>query len=86
MLHLPGHSAGQVGLFHHATGTLFGADAVYDGPLIYQGPGMSVEDYAATLRRIADLPVRIVHGGHDPSFGKARLDQIVGEYLALWQA
>ncbi len=86
VLHLPGHSAGQVGLFHHETGMLFGADAIYDGPLIYQGPGMSVEDYAATLRRIADLPVRIVHGGHDPSFGKARLDEIVGEYLARWQA
>ncbi len=84
VLHLPGHSEGQVGLFDHATGTLFGADAIYDGPLIYQGPGMSVEDYARTLRRIAALPVQTVHGGHDPSFGKARLDEIVTSYLARW--
>lgn len=85
VLHLPGHSEGQVGLFHHANGTLFGADAIYDGPLIYDAPGMSVEAYAATLRRIAALPVTTVHGGHDPSFGKARLDEIVATYLARWQ-
>lgn len=86
VLHLPGHSPGQVGLWHGETGTLFGADAIYDGPLIWDGPGMSVADYAATLRRIAALPVRRVHGGHDPSFGAARLREIVAHYLALWEA
>jgi glyoxylase-like metal-dependent hydrolase (beta-lactamase superfamily II) len=85
VLHLPGHSEGQVGLFDHATGTLFGADAIYDGPLIYDGPGMNVQDYTQTLRRIAALPVNIVHGGHDPSFGKARMDMIIAHYLALWE-
>lgn len=86
VLHLPGHSPGQVGLFHHDSGTLFGADAIYDGPLIYDGPGMSVIDYVATLRRLRDMPVRVVHGGHDPSFDKARLDQIVETYLERWGA
>ncbi|MEM7519399.1 MAG: MBL fold metallo-hydrolase [Pseudomonadota bacterium] len=86
VLHLPGHSPGQVGLFDHATGMLFGADAVYDGPLIYDGPGMSIEDYATTLRRLRDLPVKTVHGGHDPHFGKSKLDQIVEHYLRLWEA
>ncbi|MFK7762086.1 MAG: MBL fold metallo-hydrolase [Roseobacter sp.] len=84
VLHLPGHSPGQVGLFHHDSGTLFGADAIYDGPLIYDGPGMSVVDYAVTLQRIRALPVNIVHGGHDPRFGKARLDEIVESYLTKW--
>ncbi|WP_299739553.1 MBL fold metallo-hydrolase [uncultured Roseobacter sp.] len=86
VLHLPGHSPGQVGLFHHDSGTLFGADAIYDGPLIYDGPGMSLPDYARTLRRLRDLPVTLVHGGHDPCFGKQRLDEIVERYLTLWQA
>ncbi len=86
VLHLPGHSPGQVGLFDHDTGTLFGADAIYDGPLIYNGPGMSVEAYAATLRRLRDMAVTTVHGGHDPAFGKARLDKIVDHYLRLWEA
>lgn len=84
VLHLPGHSPGQVGLWHAETGTLFGADAIYDGPLIFDGPGMSIDDYAATLKRIAALPVQRVHGGHDPSFGADRLQQIVRHYLDLW--
>lgn len=86
VLHLPGHSPGQVGLFHHDSGTLFGADAVYDGPLVYGGPGMSTEDYSKTLQRIAALPVKIVYGGHDPAFGKTRLDEIIEQYLRLWRA
>jgi len=84
VLHLPGHSPGQVGLFHADSGTLFGADAIYDGPLIYDGPGMSVSEYTDTLKRLRDLPVQLVHGGHDPAFGKARLDEIVDSYLNLW--
>lgn len=86
VLHLPGHSPGQVGLFHHDSGTLFGADAVYDGPLLYEGEGTSIPDYATTLRRLRDMPVTVVHGGHDPHFGKARLDQIIDSYLAKWAA
>lgn len=86
VLHLPGHSPGQIGLWHVQSGTLFGADAIYDGPLIFDGPGMSVADYAASLKRLRDLPVKIVHGGHDPAFGPERLHQIIDHYLALWQA
>lgn len=84
VLHLPGHSPGQIGLWHGDTGTLFGADAIYDGPLIYDGAGMSIPDYAATLKRIAALPVQTVHGGHDPAFGAERLQEIVDHYLTLW--
>lgn len=86
VLHLPGHSPGQVGLWHGNSGTLFGADAIYDGPLIYDGPGMDVAAYAATLRRIRALPVQRVLGGHDPVFGQDRCHQIVDHYLTLWQA
>ena len=86
VLHLPGHSPGQIGLWHEASGTLFGADAIYDGPLIYDGPGMSVADYTASLNRLRTLPVTIVHGGHDPAFGPGRLHQIIDEYLTLWGA
>jgi glyoxylase-like metal-dependent hydrolase (beta-lactamase superfamily II) len=84
VLHLPGHSPGQIGLWHAESGTLFGADAIYDGPLIYDGPGMSVSDYAASLKRIRDLPVKRVYGGHDPAFGRERLRKIVDHYLELW--
>jgi glyoxylase-like metal-dependent hydrolase (beta-lactamase superfamily II) len=84
VLHLPGHSTGQVGLFEPVEGILFGADAVYDGPLIWEGDGMDVAAYAASLRRLASLPVRVVHGGHDDGFGPERLREIVEAYLALW--
>jgi glyoxylase-like metal-dependent hydrolase (beta-lactamase superfamily II) len=86
VLHLPGHSPGQVGLFHHDSGTLFGADAMYDGPLIYDAPGMDVAAYAATLRKLAALPVTRIHGGHDPSFDRPRMDAIIDHYLRLWEA
>ncbi len=86
VLHLPGHSPGQIGLWHAASGTLFGADAVYDGPLIYEGPDADIDAYKATLARIRSLPVQIVHGGHDPAFGAARLAQIIDHYLELWQS
>jgi glyoxylase-like metal-dependent hydrolase (beta-lactamase superfamily II) len=85
VLHLPGHAPGQVGLWHAETGTLFGADAIYDGPLIAEGPGMDVAAYRRTLGRIGALPVRRVLGGHDPAFGPERCLEIVGRYLELWR-
>lgn len=85
VMHLPGHSPGQIGLWHDPTETLFGADAIYDGPLIYQSADMSVPDYAATLRRIAALPATRILGGHDPDFGRARLEEIIAHYLRLWE-
>lgn len=86
VLHLPGHAPGQIGLWHAESGTLFGADAIYDGPLIYDGPGMNVADYARTLGRIGALPVKRVLGGHDPAFGPDRCAEIVAHYLDLWRA
>ena len=84
VLHLPGHSPGQIGLWHAESGTLFGADAIYDGLLIYDGPGMSIPEYRATLERIRALPVARILGGHDAPFGPERRDEIVAHYLALW--
>lgn len=82
--HLPGHSPGGIGLFERATGILFSGDAIYDGPLIYEGPGMDLTAYRETFRKLEALPVTIVHGGHDPSFGAARMAEIIARYRALW--
>lgn len=84
VLHLPGHSPGGIGLYEAATGVLFAADAIYDGPLIYEGPGMSVPAYIKTFAQLKALDVSIVHGGHDPSFGPERLHEIMSQYEALW--
>ena len=82
--HLPGHSPGGIGLFERATGILFAADAIYDGPLIHSGPGMSVESYRETFTKLRALPVTLVHGGHDPSFDRARMLEIMDNYDARW--
>jgi glyoxylase-like metal-dependent hydrolase (beta-lactamase superfamily II) len=85
VLHLPGHSPGSIGLFERSTKTLFSGDAVYDGPLLFDLPGSSLVAYARSLRRLLQLDVEIVHAGHDPSFGRARLREIAEDYLARWQ-
>ncbi|MGR3515240.1 MAG: MBL fold metallo-hydrolase [Paracoccaceae bacterium] len=84
VLHLPGHSPGGIGLFERSTGILFAADAIYDGPLIYQGPGMSVADYRKTFDLLKSLPIETVHGGHDPSFDRIRMLEIIAHYEAIW--
>jgi glyoxylase-like metal-dependent hydrolase (beta-lactamase superfamily II) len=81
VLHLPGHSPGSIGLWESRSGILFSGDALYDGPLLYELPGSSREDYVPTLKRLLELPVSIVHAGHDPSFGRDRLRRIAIEYL-----
>jgi glyoxylase-like metal-dependent hydrolase (beta-lactamase superfamily II) len=81
VLHLPGHSPGSIGLWEAKTRTLFSGDAIYDGPLLDEIPGADVAAYVATMRRLRELPVEIVHGGHDPSFGRARLVELIDAYL-----
>lgn len=82
ILHLPGHSPGSIGLWEAATQTLFSGDAIYDGPLLDEIGGAHIPTYIRTMKRLRDLPVRIVHAGHDPSFGRDRLVELVDAYLA----
>ena len=83
VIHTPGHSPGGIALFEKKTGTLLSGDIVYDGPLIDDAYHSEVGDYLATLERMRDLPVAVVHGGHFPSFGATRYRQLIDEYLAL---
>lgn len=82
VLHLPGHSPGSIGLWESKTGILFSGDAVYDGPLLDNLPDSNVSDYLATMERLRELPVTVVHAGHDPSFGRSRLRELCDGYLA----
>jgi len=86
VLHLPGHSPGSIGLLEHATGTLFSGDAIYDGPLIDTLHHSSIPDYVRSLKRLLEVPVRVVHAGHDPSFGRDRLHELVRQQLDRWGA
>lgn len=81
VVHLPGHSPGSIGLWEEATGTLFSGDAIYDGPLLDRLPESDIDAYCTTMERLLTLPVTVVHGGHDPSFGRARLHELARAYL-----
>ena len=82
VIHLPGHTAGGIGIWEEATGTLFTGDTIYDGPLLDEIVGSDIDDYVATMKRLKELPVEVVHAGHDPSFGRERLHELIDSYLA----
>lgn len=84
VLHLPGHSPDSIGLFEEESGILFSGDAIYDGPLLYNLPDSDLTAYAQTMRRLVELPVRVVHAGHDESFGKKKLATIARRHLEIW--
>ncbi len=81
VLHLPGHSPGSVALWNPGTGTLFSGDTIYDGALLDQIPGSDIAAYRQSMERLRQLPVAVVHAGHDPSFGRARLIELADAYL-----
>jgi glyoxylase-like metal-dependent hydrolase (beta-lactamase superfamily II) len=81
VLHLPGHSPGSMGLWEASTGTLFSGDALYDGPLLDELGHSDIPAYVRTMKRLRELPVTVVHAGHDPSFGRERLVELCDEYL-----
>jgi glyoxylase-like metal-dependent hydrolase (beta-lactamase superfamily II) len=82
VMHLPGHSPDSIGLYDAASGTLFSGDAVYDGPLLDSDPDSDVNAYVATMHRLRALPVEVVHGGHEASFGRERLVELCDAYIA----
>lgn len=81
VLHIPGHSPGSIGLWEKATGIFFSGDCIYDGPLLDGFSDSNINDYIASMKRLRDLPVRVVHAGHDPSFGRDRLLELIDAYL-----
>ena len=86
VIHLPGHSPGGIGLWEESTGTLFSGDAMYDGPPLVTLPEASVEDHVRTMKRLREMPIRVLHAGHEESFGPDRLLEIVDEFLALYDS
>lgn len=81
VVHTPGHSPGGIALWEAATGILFSGDIVYDGPLIEDTYHANAADYVASMIKLYDLPVRVVHGGHFASFDRDRHRQIIKAWL-----
>ena len=83
VVHAPGHSPGSICMWEAASGTLVSGDVIVAGePLLDQLPRSSPADFAASLRRLADLPMRSVYAGHGPVFDRSRAHDIIDEYLA----
>lgn len=81
VLHLPGHSPGSIGLLDEHDGTFFSGDAIHGGLLVDDMPDSDRLAYCATMRRLADLPVSIVHGGHAESIDRQKMRTITEDYL-----
>jgi glyoxylase-like metal-dependent hydrolase (beta-lactamase superfamily II) len=81
VIHVPGHSPGGIALYEKATQILFSGDIVYDGPLIEDAYHANAADYLASMKRLYDVPVSVVHGGHFPSYGAERHKAIIRDWL-----
>lgn len=81
VIHTPGHSPGGIALYEKATEILFSGDIVYDGPLIEDTYHSDAADYRASMERLLALPVRLVHGGHFPSFSGDRYRRLIESWL-----
>jgi glyoxylase-like metal-dependent hydrolase (beta-lactamase superfamily II) len=82
VFHLPGHSPGSIALYERATRTLFSGDVIYDGMLIDNAWHSNPVAYEASLRRLKELSIDVVHAGHEASFGRERLHELIDSYLS----
>jgi len=79
VLHIPGHTAGSIALWEAEAGLLFSGDTLYlDDLLSWDDPVAG----AASLRRLASLPVRRVLPGHGGSFFADRMGPAIEAELA----
>jgi glyoxylase-like metal-dependent hydrolase (beta-lactamase superfamily II) len=81
VLHYPGHSPGSIALWESDCGVLFSGDVVYDGELSDKLYHSDRTEYEQSLKRLREIPVRTVHGGHHASFGRERFLEIIDCYL-----
>lgn len=66
VLHTPGHTPDCICLFDERNGVLFGGDTINTGPIYSQLADSSVEAFAKSTRRLAELAssVRVVYVPH----------------------
>jgi glyoxylase-like metal-dependent hydrolase (beta-lactamase superfamily II) len=81
VFHMPGHSPGSIALYEKATKTLFSGDIIYDGLLIDNAWHSDSSVYEESLQRLKELDVQVIHAGHEASFGKERLKELIESYL-----
>jgi glyoxylase-like metal-dependent hydrolase (beta-lactamase superfamily II) len=83
VMHAPGHTPGSIVLLAEELRWLYTGDVLYDGEVFDQMLGADIPSYVASMRRLLDLDVSLVHPGHDRSFDGDRMRELVDEYLRL---
>ena len=81
VLHLPGHSPDSIALLDEKNQILFSGDIIYNGDLFDTLYHSDRDAYKESLERLRRIPITTVHGGHDASFGQARMIEIIDNYL-----
>lgn len=81
VLHLPGHSPGSIGLFNSSRGHLFSGDSLFNGTMYDDVYHSDSGAFTESLRRIADLPLRQVFGGHYQPMDPERAMEVVSQNL-----
>lgn len=82
IFHMPGHSPGSIALLDAKNKTLFSGDLIYDGDLYDSVYHSDKEQYRESLQRLREFDVDVIHGGHEESFGKQQMLEIIDNYLA----
>jgi glyoxylase-like metal-dependent hydrolase (beta-lactamase superfamily II) len=90
VLHMPGHSAGHIGLWDPATRSAIITDAVLgagllnnEGQVIHPPPYMLLDEYEATVRRLQQLAPERLLTAHYAVMEGAQVDRFLGESLAF---
>ncbi len=81
VIHTPGHSPGGIALYEEKTGTMIAGDIIYDGELVTDTFHSNMDDYRRSMAMLRDIPVRIVHAGHDSSYGQVRQLQLIEAFF-----
>lgn len=86
VIHLPGITSGNIGLFEHRTGFLFTSDFLLDTEPLYVGEPpnetdhANVSDFIRSLDRVTTIPVTEVFPGHGSPYNASRLNIIIKKY------
>ena len=82
----PGHTPDAISLLDRANGLLFTGDTYYPAPIWLFRPGTNLDDYAASIRRLAALApeIKVVMGAHNiPVASPTVLPRLVAAFNAV---
>ena len=85
VLHIPGRTPASLALWEAATGYLFGGETLFIDPDKRDFPAQVTADYEASLKRLGELAVTTVFGGHYSSFSADELTQLIEAEIGRYE-